>query len=137
MACTRVASHIIYNHMVVDYVGSAERPDQRTDRVFSALADHTRRDILRRAMEGEHSISVLARSYPMSFAAVQKHVAVLERAGLVVKYPRGREQLVHAEIDAVLVAQRLLGRFESLWRRRMDRFAEVLAQPVEGADPCP
>jgi len=85
-------------------------------------------------MDGEHSVSDLARSYPMSFAAVQKHVAVLERAGLVVKHPRGREQLVLTDVDAGRTALRLLDQLEVLWRSRIDRFAEVLAEPTKGAD---
>ena len=79
--------------------GKLERADHdRTDRVFRALADATRRDIVRRAMQGEHSVSALARLYPMSFAAVQKHVAVLEVAELVTKRRRGREQLVRGNV---------------------------------------
>ena len=87
-----VGSWLIYNRMVVD-----ELPDEAVDRVFHALADATRRDILRRSIGGELSVSRLAESYPMSFAAVQKHVTVLERAGLVTKERRGREQLVSTD----------------------------------------
>jgi DNA-binding transcriptional ArsR family regulator len=105
----------------------------RADRIFRALADATRRDIVRRAMEGEHSVSALARRYPMSFAAVQKHVAVLERARLVTKRRRGRVQLVRGNIDAIRDAHRLLEQFEEMWRSRIDRFGEVLAEVNEGA----
>jgi DNA-binding transcriptional ArsR family regulator len=83
--------------MVVDLLAD----DARADLVFNALADPTRRDIVRRAMQGEHSVSDLAGNYAMSFAAVQKHVAVLQRAGLVTKERRGRAQLVHTDIDAI------------------------------------
>lgn len=100
---------------------------ERTDQIFHALGDATRRDIVTRALDGDHSVSSLARSYPMSFAAVQKHVAVLERAGLVSKERRGREQLVRTNIDAVLVARAALEQLEALWRGRLDRFADVLA----------
>ena len=85
-------------------------------------------------MQGEHSVSALARLYPMSFAAVQKHVAVLERAGLVTKRRQGREQLVRGNIDTVHDAHRLLDQFEAVWRSRIHRFGEVLAdEPSEGA----
>ena len=114
--------------MVVDMVD-----EERTDQVFRALADPTRRDIVRRALQDEHSVSDLARRYPMSFAAVQKHVAVLQRAGLVHKDRRGREQLVRGDIGAIRAAYRLLEDFEALWRSRMDRFGEVLAETDEGA----
>ncbi len=77
-------------------------------------------------MTTEHSVSALARRYPVSFAAIQKHVAVLERAGLVVKRKAGREQLVGGQVDAVQRAVRLLGDLEALWRGRLDRFADVL-----------
>jgi len=115
-----------------------ERPDtdeKQADLVFNALADRTRRDILRRSMGGELSVSALARSYTMSLAAVQKHVAVLDRAGLVTKRRRGREQLVRTELATVQAAQSLLDEFEAIWRARIDRFADVLNMPNEGAMP--
>ena len=106
--------------------------DQRADRVFHALADGTRRDIVVRTLEGEHSVSALARSYPMSFAAVQKHVAVLEEAGLVTKHRKGREQLVRGNVHAVRQAARLLDQLEAVWRDRVDRMGEILADDPNG-----
>ena len=102
------------------------------DHVFAALADATRRDIVVRALDGREGIVELAGHYPMSFAAVQKHVAVLEEAGLVRKRRRGREQLVSTDIETVREAGRLLERLEVLWRERLDRFADVLAEPPRG-----
>jgi len=84
-------------------------------------------------MEGRPSVSALARQFPMSFAAVQKHVAVLERAGLVSKERHGREQLVRGNIDTIRDAFRLLDQLEAVWRDRLDRFGEVLAEQTEGA----
>jgi DNA-binding transcriptional ArsR family regulator len=104
--------------------------EEHADRVFRALADRTRRDIVRRAMDGTLSVSELARLYPMSTTAVQKHVAVLEEAGLVYLTRRGRMQLVQTEIDTVAEAHALLAEFERLWRGRLDRLGEVLAEPV-------
>jgi DNA-binding transcriptional ArsR family regulator len=101
--------------------------DADADRVFHALADATRRDILRRCAGGEPSVSRLADVYPMSFAAVQKHVAVLERAGLVAKQRRGREQLVRTDPVAVARARELLEELETLWRGRVERMADLLA----------
>jgi DNA-binding transcriptional ArsR family regulator len=100
-----------------------------TDRLFHALADATRRDILRRSTDGELSVSRLADGYPMSFAAVQKHVAVLERAGLVTKERRGREQLVRTVPDAVARARRALDDLEATWRGRVDRMSDLLERP--------
>ena len=108
---------------------------KRVDRVFAALGDATRRDILRRAALGEHSVSALARHYSMSLAAVQKHVAVLERATLVTKRRRGREQLVRTDVATVQEARRQLESLESLWRGRLDRFGEALADRPEEQDP--
>jgi DNA-binding transcriptional ArsR family regulator len=102
--------------------------------MFHALADATRRDIVRRTMRGERSVSALARSYPMSFAAVQKHVAVLERADLVTKRRHGREQLVRGNVETVRAGHRVLEQFEAMWRGRIDRFGEALADDLsEGA----
>jgi DNA-binding transcriptional ArsR family regulator len=102
--------------------------DKEVDRLFHALADATRRDILHRCAGGEPSVSRLADVYPMSFAAVQKHVAVLERAGLVTKERRGREQLVHTDGDVVGRARKVLDELEAAWRGRVDRMADLLAQ---------
>ena len=98
------------------------------DQVFSGLADPTRRDILRRCAIDAPSVSRLAEAYPMSFAAVQKHVAVLERAGLVAKERRGRETLVRTEVDAVARARRTLDELEDLWRGRVARMSDVLSE---------
>jgi DNA-binding transcriptional ArsR family regulator len=96
------------------------------DVVLHALADPTRRDILVRALQGEESVSALARRYPMSFPAVHKHVAVLERANLVTKRRRGREQLVAGNVDALRTVARLLDELEAVWRARVDRMEDVL-----------
>ncbi len=103
--------------------------DGAVDRLFHALADATRRDILRRCVQGEPSVSRLAEGYPMSFAAVQKHVAVLEEAGLVTKQRKGREQLVRGNVDTVHRASQLLDALEAVWRDRVDRMSEILADP--------
>ncbi len=96
--------------------------------MFHALADPTRRDIVARTMCDEHSVSALARLYPMSFAAVQKHVAVLEGAELVTKRRRGREQLISGNAHTLRRAARLLDQLEASWRSRIDRFGEILAE---------
>ena len=100
----------------------------RSDRLFHALADSTRRDIVRRVLNTEQSVSELAERYPMSFAAVQKHVAVLERAELVHKRRQGREQLVRGDIEALRNVNRLLDQYEAVWRRRIDQMDEILAE---------
>jgi DNA-binding transcriptional ArsR family regulator len=100
--------------------------DEAVDRLFHALADSTRRDILRRCIGDEPSVSRLADVYPMSFAAVQKHVVVLERAGLVRKERRGREQLVRTDGEAVGQARRVLDELEATWRGRVERMADLL-----------
>ena len=122
--------------MVVDHgeprgVGDAAR----IDRVFHALADPTRRDIVRCTTQGERSVSALARRYPMSFAAVQKHVAVLERAELVTKHRRGREQLVRSNVATLRDVHRELDELATVWRDRLERFGEVLEEPTEGIRP--
>ena len=105
--------------------------------MFHALADATRRNILHRCVRAEPSVSRLADVYPMSFAAVQKHVAVLERAGLVTKERRGREQLVHTDPAAIGRARRVLDELEKAWRGRVERMADLLAQvpQSEGSKP--
>ncbi len=123
----------MYNQMVVQ----SELSDDEIDRVFHALAQATRRDILRRTLAGEQSVSALAAEYDMSFAAVQKHVAVLEAARLIVKRAEGRERLVRADPVMIARARNLLARFEELWRARIDRLDALLAEPASPRDPRP
>lgn len=107
-----------------------ELTDEETDRVFQALAAATRRDILRRTAVSEQSVSALAAAYDMSFAAVQKHVAVLEAAQLIVKRAEGRERLVRADPAMIARARALLAQYEDLWRARVDRLDALLASDL-------
>ncbi|SDC05679.1 DNA-binding transcriptional regulator, ArsR family [Raineyella antarctica] len=117
--------------MVVDQVTSDD-----LDRLFHALSDATRRDIVARVMQQEQSVSSLAVRYDMSFAAVQKHVAVLDRAKLVSKRRRGREQIVSGNPDSILRARDALDRFEQLWRDRTDRMRDILAEAPDVVRPA-
>ena len=101
---------------------------EQTDRVFHALSDATRRDIVQRTMRQPHSVSTLANQYDMSFAAVQKHVAVLERAELVTKQRAGREQLVRGNAVTINAAARLLDAYESIWEQRAAAIESILAE---------
>jgi DNA-binding transcriptional ArsR family regulator len=96
------------------------------DQVFAALADATRRDIVLRALAGREGVAELADHYPMSFAAVQKHVAVLERAGLVIKERSGRRKVVRTNIEGLRLARGLLDQYEALWRGRIDRMTDLI-----------
>lgn len=109
-----------------------DHDEDRADAMFHALADRTRRDILRRVLAGEHSVTQLAASYDMSFAAVQKHVAVLERAGLLTKRRDGRQQMARGDVEAVRSVASMLTEIEELWRGRISRIDELLA--ADGAD---
>lgn len=105
----------------------AEDDEDRADALFHALADRTRRDIMRRVLAGEHSVSALAAGYDMSFAAVQKHVAVLERAGLLTKRRNGREQLASGDVAAVRSVGSMLTELEQVWRGRIARIDELIS----------
>ncbi|TXK16390.1 helix-turn-helix transcriptional regulator [Homoserinibacter sp. GY 40078] len=107
-------------------VVSIELSDADVDRLFHALADATRRDIVRRSVDGDLSVSRLAEDYPMSFAAVQKHVAVLERVGLVTKVRRGRELLVRSEPETLRRARLALDQLAEVWEGRVQRMAALL-----------
>ncbi|WP_243395291.1 ArsR/SmtB family transcription factor [Nocardioides currus] len=108
---------------------TADQHEDRADAMFHALADRTRRDILRRVLAGEHSVSALAASYDMTFAAVQKHVAVLERAGLVTKRRSGREALASGDVEAVRSVGSMLTELETVWRGRIARIDDLIAPP--------
>ena len=99
--------------------------------MLRALADPTRRDIVRRTLVGAVSVSGLAERYAVSFAAVQKHVAVLETAGLVRKQTAGRERLVTAVPAEIARARVCLEQLEALWRHRITALDAVLSKPKE------
>jgi DNA-binding transcriptional ArsR family regulator len=122
-ACVNATALILYNHMVVHQI-----EDRDVDRVFRALADATRRDIFERVISEGLSVSSLANDYQMSFAAVQKHVSVLERAALVTKERRGREQIVHGNVPTLRGVTALLEAFEEIWIGRATRIAEILGE---------
>jgi len=113
----------------------SELSDAEVDRIFHALADRTRRDIVRRTLVGEASVSALAAGYAMSFAAVQKHVAVLEGAGLVVKRAQGRERIVRADPHTIARAGALLDAYAELWRGRIERLDALLAEEDRSPGP--
>jgi DNA-binding transcriptional ArsR family regulator len=114
------------------YVGFVTETDEdRADALFHALADRTRRDIMRRVLAGEHSVSTLAARYDMSFAAVQKHVAVLEKAGLLTKRRSGREQLASGDVQAVRSVASLLSDLEQVWRGRVARIDDLIASDTD------
>ena len=113
---------LTYNQMIVGIV----EEEERADRLFGALANSTRRDIVRRTMKDDYSVSQLARCYTTSFAAIQKHVSILEAAGLVSKRSSGREQIVTGDINTIEDVHALLGQFEAIWRERLGRFDSVL-----------
>lgn len=124
---TRRDIPLMYNRMVVQTQAPGSPADQQVDRIFHALADRTRRDIIRRTFAHEATVSQLAAAYDMSFAAVQKHVAVLETAGLVTKVPHGRERIVRGNPSALRRAQSLLDEYEHIWRARVGRLDALLA----------
>ncbi len=101
------------------------------DDLFAALADATRRDIVRRAIDAEEGVAELAGHYPMSFAAVQKHIAILERAGLVTKQRIGRRKVVRTNPVGLATARRLLDKYEALWRGRIDRMTDLIAATTD------
>ncbi|GAA1630246.1 MULTISPECIES: helix-turn-helix transcriptional regulator [Brevibacterium] len=113
------------------------RLDDDVDAMFQALADRTRRDIVRRVLVDGLSVSELAEDYDMSFAAVQKHVAVLERAGLVTKERSGRRQVTRADVGAIRTVRDLLGDLELQWRDRVERIDALLAADDADTTPLP
>ena len=107
------------------------QPTSGPDQVFAALADATRRDIVLRALGGREGVAELAAHYPMSFAAVQKHVAVLERAGLVTKERHGRRKVVATNMEGLRLARGLLDQYEAVWRGRIDRMTDLISSSKE------
>lgn len=121
---------ITYNEMVVS-LPTKPGPERQgfdedeVDLIFHALSDRTRRDIMGKVSESEQSISDLARQYEVSFAAIQKHVSVLEKASLVTKRAEGRQKLVTNNAKTLHRATELLGRYERIWTQRIDAIGQL------------
>src|SRR5918992_992741 len=130
-APTRRAGHLLDAATIQPYGCTMQIAPPDFDRMFGALADHTRRDIVRRAIDAEEGVAELASHYSMSFAAVQKHVAILERAGLVTKERIGRRKVVRTNLEGLRMARRLLDRYEDLWRGRVDRMTDLVADTTQ------
>jgi DNA-binding transcriptional ArsR family regulator len=96
------------------------------DGLFGSLADPIRRDILRRLIDAQYSIRQIAQKYDISFAAVAKHIAVLERAKLIIKERRGKEQIVTIAPQALQDASVYLAQYEALWNQRFNRIDDIL-----------
>jgi DNA-binding transcriptional ArsR family regulator len=96
------------------------------DSVFGSLADPTRRDILRRVAKKELSIGEIAKPYALTFAAISKHLKILEKAKLIIKHRRGREQLVRLFPPALQGATEYLSNYEAVWNQRFDALDEIL-----------
>jgi DNA-binding transcriptional ArsR family regulator len=101
------------------------------DHLFAALADATRRDIVLRALGGSEGVAELAGHYPMSFAAVQKHIAILERAGLITKERNGRRKVVRTNMEGLRLARGLLDQYETLWSGRVKRMTDLITSSEE------
>jgi len=101
------------------------------DGLFGSLADPVRRDILQRLIRAQHTISQLAANYEMSFAAVAKHLNVLEKAKLIIKRKNGKEQIISISPDALRDASHYLTQFEQLWNYRFDLLDTILQEDEE------
>jgi DNA-binding transcriptional ArsR family regulator len=98
------------------------------DMIFGALADATRRDILKRVSRQEQTISELAEPYAISLAAIAKHISVLEKAGLVTKCRIGKEKVVHVTPTAIKVAAAHLSEYEKVWSARFNALEKLLEE---------
>jgi len=94
--------------------------------IFGALSDPTRRDILSRVGDKELSISEIAKFYQLTFAAISKHLNVLEKAHLILKRRQGKQQLVQLAPAALKDASEYLKHYESLWNDRLDSLEQYL-----------
>lgn len=108
--------------------------EQNLDLVFRALADPTRRAILDRLAAGEATVGHLCEPLPISFAAVSKHLGVLERAGLVTREARGRERVCRIESAALDDARAWLEFHERFWTERLDALDALVGTGIGKPD---
>lgn len=102
--------------------------EQTLDTIFSSLADPTRRDILARVARVELSVSELVQQYNMSFAAISKHIKVLERAQLIIKRREGKKHMVSLAPGALMSADEYLEQYRMMWQSRHDKLDQLLKE---------
>jgi DNA-binding transcriptional ArsR family regulator len=102
------------------------RDEGGLDRAYAALADPTRRALLVALRRGEARITDLARPFPLTFAAVSRHLAILEDAGLVDRQVRGREHWMHIRPEGLGAAERWIHEQTAFWSERADALASRL-----------
>lgn len=110
-----------------------ESQQQRLDHVFHALADGTRRALLREVARSSRAVGELAKPFPISLAAVSKHLQVLQRAQLVRIEPRGSHRMVHLNPHSFKAAQDWLAFYETFWTERLDALQANLEQAEPSA----
>jgi DNA-binding transcriptional ArsR family regulator len=98
------------------------------DETFAALSNPTRRSLLQRLAAGEATVTELATPYPISLAAVSKHLQVLERAGLVQRRVQGRVHHLSIQADPMLEAARWLVYFHRFWELSLDALEALAAE---------
>ncbi len=98
------------------------------DLIFSSLSDPTRRDILQRVARAEHTVGELAHCYDLTFAAISKHLKVLEKARLVIKRREGKKQMVSLAPDALRSADEYLEQYRLQWQQRFNKLDSLLKE---------
>jgi len=96
------------------------------DRTFAALADPTRRNLLRLLSRGETRVTELARPFAISLPAVSKHLVVLERAGLLQRRRQGREHQMQLQAAPMKEAARWMEEYRTFWEGSLDQLAAYL-----------
>lgn len=102
--------------------------EQELDRVFQALSDSTRRKILRRLAKGERSVSEIAEPFKLTFAAISKHLKVLEAAALVDRRKQGSFQMIKLNPKNLKTADQWLRFYEQFWSSRIDALKTLLEE---------
>ncbi|HEY6736109.1 MAG TPA: metalloregulator ArsR/SmtB family transcription factor [Candidatus Saccharimonadia bacterium] len=100
------------------------------DSLFGSLADPIRRDILRRLIDAQYTVSQIAQDYDVSLAAISKHLSVLEKGKLIIKQRQGREQVVSIAPTALKDASDYLAQYEALWNGRFDALDTILKEQL-------
>jgi DNA-binding transcriptional ArsR family regulator len=106
---------------------------QSLDSIFGSLADPTRRDILRRVFKKELTVGEIAKHYELTFAAIAKHLTVLEKAGLIGKKRRGKEQVVSILPKALIEADQYLKNYQEIWEERISRLEQLINKEKKNA----
>jgi DNA-binding transcriptional ArsR family regulator len=110
------------------------RNEASLDRIFQALADPTRRRILKRVAKSSYTVTELAKPFSISAPAISRHLKVLERARMIERMKTGKFHRFRVRTQPLRQAQSVLEQLAEFWNNRLDNLGKFLAEEIASSN---